>query len=87
MTNGNGAPGTSGRLYRSVNSATSWQDVHLPGQIESSVYFLTAHPADPSLIFAATALGQLYRSTDGGEKWTSLRQRLGEIRALLWLPG
>jgi hypothetical protein len=28
----------------------------------------------------------LYRSTDGGESWTVLKRRLGEIRALAWLP-
>jgi hypothetical protein len=31
-------------------------------------------------------LGQIWRSTDGGESWTSLKRRLGEIRALAWLP-
>ena len=60
--------------------------MRLPGEVESSVYFLAAHPADPNLIFAAATLGQLYRSTDGGERWSALKRRLGEIRALLWLP-
>ena len=44
------------------------------------------HAADADLVFAAATLGQLYRSTDGGESWVSLPQRLSEIRALLWLP-
>jgi photosystem II stability/assembly factor-like uncharacterized protein len=60
--------------------------VKLPGEVESSVYFLATDPSDPNLIFAATALGQLYRSSDGGEHWTALKRRLGEIRALLWVP-
>ena len=38
------------------------------------------------LIFSAATLGQVYRSTDGGETWTALKRRLGEIRALAWLP-
>jgi photosystem II stability/assembly factor-like uncharacterized protein len=38
------------------------------------------------LIFAAATLGQIYRSTDGGENWIALQRRLGEIRALLWVP-
>ena len=86
MTNGEGAPGTSGRLFRSKDLGRHWDDVKLPGEVESSVYFLATNPADPNLIFAATALGQLYRSTDGGERWTALKRRLGEIRALLWVP-
>jgi photosystem II stability/assembly factor-like uncharacterized protein len=86
MTNGEGAPGTSGRLYRSSDHGRHWVDVKLPGEVESSVYFLATNPADPQLIFAAATLGQLYRSTDGGENWTALKRRLGEIRALLWAP-
>ena len=34
----------------------------------------------------ATNLGQIYRSADGGERWTKLRRELGEIRAILWRP-
>jgi photosystem II stability/assembly factor-like uncharacterized protein len=86
LTNGNGAPGTKGRLFRSENSGRTWSDVRLPGQVESSVYFLAAHPADPNLIFAAATLGQLFRSDDGGKSWIVLPQRLNEIRAIAWLP-
>jgi photosystem II stability/assembly factor-like uncharacterized protein len=87
MTNGNGPPGTAGRLFRSRNYGADWENAGLPGEVESSVYFLAVNPADPTLIYAAATLGQLYRSTDGGESWTALKRRLGEIRALAWLPG
>jgi photosystem II stability/assembly factor-like uncharacterized protein len=86
MTNGNGPPGTAGRLFRSRNHGIDWEDAGLPGEVESSAYFLAANPADPKLIYAAATLGQIYRSTDGGESWTALKRRLGEIRALAWLP-
>ena len=86
MTNGNGPPGTAGRLFRSRNHGADWEDAGLPGDVESSVYFLAVNPADPQLIFAAATLGQLWRSTDGGESWVALKRRLGEIRALAWLP-
>ena len=86
MTNGNGPPGTSGRLFRSRNDGMDWEDAGLPGEVESSAYFLAVNPADPKLIYAAATLGQIYRSTDGGESWTPLKRRLGEIRALAWLP-
>jgi photosystem II stability/assembly factor-like uncharacterized protein len=84
LTNGSGAPGWEGRLYRSRDYGLSWEDVRLPGRVQSSVYFLAANKLDPSLIFAAATLGQLYRSTDGGESWTELPRRLGEIRAIAW---
>jgi hypothetical protein len=86
MTNGDGPPGTSGRLFRSRNYGVDWQDVNLPSVPESSVYFLAVNAADPNLIYAAATLGQIWRSTDGGESWTALKRRLGEIRALAWLP-
>ncbi len=86
LTNGNGAPGTKGRLFRSVDVGRTWQDVRLPGSVESSVYFLATHRADPNLVFAAATLGQLYRSENGGEDWVALPQRLNEIRAIVWLP-
>jgi photosystem II stability/assembly factor-like uncharacterized protein len=58
----------------------------LPAPVESSVYFLAAHSADPNLIFAAATLGQLFRSDDGGKNWIALPQRLNEIRAIAWVP-
>ena len=42
--------------------------------------------ADPKLAYVAATLGQLWRTEDGGESWTALKRRLGEIRALAWLP-
>lgn len=86
VTNGDGAPGTAGRLFRSEDFGAHWRDVRLPGEVETSVYFLATNQADPALIFAAAAIGQLYRSTDHGRSWTALKRRLGEIRALAWLP-
>jgi photosystem II stability/assembly factor-like uncharacterized protein len=86
LTNGNGAPGTTGRLFRSRDRGTTWTNAHLPDSVESSLYFLATHPSNPNLIFAAASLGQLYRSDDGGESWNPLKQRLTEIRAIAWMP-
>ena len=86
MTNGDGPPGSHGRLYRSRDNGEHWEDAKLPGEVESSCYFLAVNAADPNLIFAAATLGQLYRSTDGGESWIAIRRRLSEIRALAWMP-
>ena len=68
------------------NYGLDWEDVGLPGEVESSAYFLAANPADPNLIYCAATLGQIYRSVDGGESWTALKRRLSEIRAIAWLP-
>ena len=86
LTNGNGAPGTEGRLFRSRDRGATWTIVPLPGSVESSLYFLATHRSMPDLVFAAATLGQLFRSDNGGESWTSLKQRLPEIRAIAWMP-
>jgi hypothetical protein len=86
MTNGDGPPGTSGRLYRSRDFGRSWQDAGLPGEVHSSIYNISTNPADPNVIFVASNLGQIYRSLDGGETWTGLKRQLPEIRNLVWLP-
>ncbi len=85
-TNGNGAPGTEGRLYRSRDFGVTWENAGLPGQIQSSLYFIACDRNDPTLLFASTSLGQFYRSLDGGETWLELPRRLGEIRALHLAP-
>jgi photosystem II stability/assembly factor-like uncharacterized protein len=36
------------------------------------------------LIFVCTNLGELFRSTDGGETWKRLPHLFGELRALHW---
>ena len=87
LTNGNGPPGSDGRLFRSRDFGKTWQQAALPGRVESSAYFLAAHPADPNLLFLAATLGQLYRSIDGGDNWTALPRRLGEVRGIAWMPG
>jgi photosystem II stability/assembly factor-like uncharacterized protein len=87
LTNGNGPPGSDGRLYCSKDFGKTWRQARLPGRLESSAYFLAAHPYDPNLLFLAATLGQLYRSVDGGESWAPLPRRLGEVRGIAWMPG
>jgi photosystem II stability/assembly factor-like uncharacterized protein len=86
LTNGEGPPGSWGRLMRSRDNGKAWERVELPGEVESTMWSIAANPADPKLLFASSCLGQLYRSTDGGETWTGLKRRLCEIRHVMWLP-
>ena len=86
LCNGDGPPGSWGKLLRSRDYGQHWEDAHLPGKLETSAWCVATNPADPKLIFAAAALGQYYRSTDGGEHWDALPRRLSETRALAWVP-
>lgn len=87
LTNGNGPPGSTGRLLRSRNYGESWEDAELPGVINSTPWCVATHPANPQLLFACSNLGQLFRSDDGGETWRRLTRELGDVRSMCWLPG
>ena len=87
LTNGNGPPGSTGRLLRSLDHGDTWQDVGLPGDINSTPWCVASHSADPSIVFTVTNLGQIFRSLDGGQTWVKLRREFGEVRSMVMLPG
>jgi photosystem II stability/assembly factor-like uncharacterized protein len=84
LTNGDGPPGTTGRLLASRDAGRSWQAASLPGALNSTPWCVAVNAADPKLIFMCTNLGQLFRSTDGGEQWIRMKHEFGEVRALHW---
>jgi photosystem II stability/assembly factor-like uncharacterized protein len=86
MTNGNGPPGSTGRLWRSRDGGLGWETVELPGPLNSTPWCVAAHPSEPALRFVCTNLGQLFRSLDAGESWERLPHEFGEVRALCWRP-
>lgn len=86
LANGDGPPGSWGRLMRTRDYGRQWEDAGLPGELQSSAWLVATHPSDPDLLFAASALGQYFRSRDGGESWAALPRRLTETRALAWIP-
>ena len=84
LTNGNGPPGNDGFLLRSRDYGKTWENARLPGPIESTVWCVATNAADPMLIFVCTNLGELFRSTDGGESFARMSHVFGELRALHW---
>ncbi|QQS14811.1 MAG: hypothetical protein IPK81_12055 [Rhodospirillales bacterium] len=86
LTNGNGPPGSTGRLLRSRDHGKHWDDAGLPGELNSTPWTIATHPSDPKLMFVCSNLGQIFRSTDGGESWTRLKREFGEVRSTVWQP-
>jgi len=86
LTNGDGPPGSTGRLLRSDDYGETWKDVGLPGPLNSTPWCVAVHPASPELMFVVTNLGQLFRSADAGRTWTKLKREFGEVRALILRP-
>ena len=84
LTNGDGPPGSTGKLLRSRDYGTTWEDVRLPGPLNSTPWCVAMNPSDPLRMYCPTNLGQVFASTDGGESWSRLPHEFGEVRALAW---
>lgn len=86
LTNGDGPPGSTGRLLLSDDHGATWRDANLPGALNSTPWCLAMNPADQSLIYCCSNLGQMFRSEDGGNHWTKLTREFGEVRCTTWMP-
>lgn len=78
--------GEAGVLLISHDRGDTWQRASLSDPVNSTIWSIGTHPANPSLLFFATIFGQIYRSDDGGESWQKMRRELGEIRMIAWSP-
>ena len=86
LGNGDGPPGTTGLIARSLDGGATWHETRMPGRANSTIWNFAVHAADANLVYASSVSGQVYRSTDGGASWIKLPREFGEIRALAWTP-
>ncbi len=86
LGNGDGPPGSTGLIARSLDGGQTWSPTHMPGRSNSTIWNFAVHPAEPNLVYASSVSGQIYRSTDAGEHWAKLSREFGEVRALAWTP-
>ena len=73
-------------LLRSRDWGETWEDARLPTPVNSTIWWIGTNAADPMLIFCCTIMGQIFRSTDGGETWAKMTCELGELRMIAWAP-
>lgn len=78
--------GEAGVLLISRDQGKNWHNVHLPAEVNSTIWTIATNPANPDRLFFATIFGQIFRSDDGGETWQKMSRELGEIRMLAWAP-
>lgn len=83
---GDGTPGNRSQIYRSQDRGASWVSALLHTPPNSTVWAFGSHVSDPSLVFAGTKYGQLFRSTDGGRSWFKEWREFSEITAVTWTP-
>ena len=63
-------------VFKSQNAGESWQTVNT-GLSETGIVALALHPTQPARLFAVTANGVIFRSTDSAATW----QRQGQLPA------
>lgn len=80
--NGDGPPGTTGSLQVSHDAGRTWTAATITPPSNSTIWTFATSPAQPERIFAASVLGTLYRSEDGGAVWHQCPHEFGEIRSL-----
>jgi photosystem II stability/assembly factor-like uncharacterized protein len=61
-------------VFKSQDAGQSWQTMNT-GLDETAVVALALHPTHPLRLYAATASGQIFHSTDGAVTW----QRQGQL--------
>ena len=83
---GDGPPGTTGRLLRSRDWGLSWERSNIPQPTNSTMWNIAVNVADPSLVYASTIKGQVFRSSDSGASWVRLEREFTDTRTLLWHP-
>ncbi len=84
LTNGDGPPGSWGRLFRSRDHGRNFTELPLPGETNSALWTISVKPFDPRLVSVCSNLGQIHRSADGGDFWLKMKRELGEIRCAHW---
>ena len=74
------APGGGGKLLRSDDLGTRWQDLS-SGLPHEAAYVVAEDPRDPELLYLGTRAGVCI-STDGGQSWESLSTTLPTVPVL-----
>jgi photosystem II stability/assembly factor-like uncharacterized protein len=60
---------TNDQLFRSVDCARTWQPLLLELRNDSALTAIAIDDSEQTIIYAATNIGGLYRSSDRGESW------------------
>lgn len=86
LTIGDTTPGRIGTVMRSKDTGKTWENLSLPIQPNTAMWVVNIQPFDPSIVFAGSRYGYLYRSDDGGDSWRKLWREFSEISSVLWIP-
>jgi len=83
---GDSAVGLTGNIQRSKDRGQTWEMLSLPVEPNTPMWAFATHEADPELILACSHYGEIYSSSDGGDRWDKLPREFTEIRSMAWTP-
>jgi photosystem II stability/assembly factor-like uncharacterized protein len=86
VTVGDTTPGRIGAIMRSKDTGQTWERLPLPVDPNTAMWVVNIQPYDPSVVFAGSRYGYLYRSDDGGDSWQKLWREFSEISSVTWVP-
>lgn len=76
-----GVVGDWGKLFRTDDGGMTWNDVYTePGQ-KTLITAISQHSRDRNVIFAGTDTGTAVKSTDGGDTWKNVGNKIDGIVA------
>lgn len=71
-----GVIGKRGKLFRTTDAGETWQDMYSEPGLETVILSLSQHPRDTNVIFSGTSTGTVIKSTDKGDTWLNVGQRI-----------
>ena len=77
--------GTQDGPYPSADRGDHWERLDYP-KLAPPVWTFLFRPRDPNVMYAGTAPGELYRSTNGGDSWEKLNFPLGSNEVSMAFP-
>lgn len=77
---------SEGGLYKSTDAGENWtllprtgrKELRITGERGVSVRSVTVDPTNGNNLYAASPIGKIYKSTDGGQNWTTVYSQTGE---------
>ncbi len=76
--------GPSFGVYKSEDGGATWRDSNDSSTSAANVMALAVHPQDHNTVYAATLIGGIFKTTNGGQSWQAVNQGLAvmDVRAL-----